>query len=308
MYKCLVTGGAGFIGSNLVDKLIDLGFDVSIIDNLSSGREDYINPQARFYNLDIRSTKVKEIFEKEKFHFVFHLAAQIDVRFSIKNPDIDNHINVTGGLNILKNCNDNKVRKIIFSSTGGAIYGENSPIPTSETAQPYPISPYGINKLCFEKYLNYYHKVFGQNYTTLRFANIYGPRQYTGGECGVVSIFIDKAINDQPYTINGNGSKTRDFVYVGDVVNAFVKAMDLEYNGEINIGLGREVSISDVVYSLDKALGKKTKRKYGPAIPGEQERSCLDASLAGNILGWSPKVNLEEGIKRTIKWAKNNSI
>ncbi|MCD4693827.1 NAD-dependent epimerase/dehydratase family protein [bacterium] len=308
MYRCLVTGGAGFIGSNLVDKLIDLGFEVSVIDNLSSGKEEYINSKAKFYNLDIRSIKVKEIFKKERFHFVFHLAAQIDVRFSIKNPETDNHINVVGGVNILENCKKNNVRKIIFASTGGAIYGEDSSIPTLETAQPYPISPYGINKLCFEKYLNYYHKVFGQDYTVLRFANIYGPRQYKGGECGVVSIFIDKAINDEIYTINGDGSKTRDFVYVDDVVDAFIKAMDSEYSGEINIGLGKEVPIFDIVRFLDKALGKRTKRIYDSNIPGEQERSCLDASLARNILGWSPKVNLEEGIKKTIKWSQRNSI
>ncbi len=302
--KILVTGGAGFIGSNLVDKLIEAGHQVVIIDNLSTGLKEYINPQAHFYQIDISAPKVEEIFALQKFDAVFHLAAQISVVKSVESPEFDNQVNVLGGLNILSCCLKHNVKKIIFVSTGGALYGEAEVIPTPEDYPTYPLSPYGIHKLTFEKYLNYYHQVFGQPYTILRLANVYGPRQYKGGECGVVSVFIDNAVNGRESIINGDGSKTRDFVYVGDVVSALLKAMDTDYIGAVNIGTGVEKSVSDVVLAIELALGKSISKKNGPAKAGEQERSCLDNRKAKEILGWEPQVMLDEGIKKTIAWSK----
>jgi len=191
MSKILVTGGAGFIGSTLIDKLISEGNEVVIIDDLSSGKKEYVNSQAKFYEVDICSAaKIAKIFQKEKFDFVYHLAAQIDVRKSVADPVKDNEINVLGGINIIENCRLNEVKKIIFASTGGAIYGETEEIPTTEISLTYPVSPYGIHKLTLEKYLNYYYQVYGLNYTVLRFANVYGPRQFKGGEAGVIAILL----------------------------------------------------------------------------------------------------------------------
>ncbi|PIT94613.1 UDP-glucose 4-epimerase [Candidatus Falkowbacteria bacterium CG10_big_fil_rev_8_21_14_0_10_39_9] len=302
--KILVTGGAGFIASTLVDKLIEAGHQVVIIDDLSSGLKEYINPQAHFYRIDILAPKVEEIFALQKFDFVFHLAAQISVVKSVENPELDNRINVLGGLNILACCLKHQVKKIIFVSTGGALYGEAEVIPTPEDYPTYPLSPYGIHKLTFEKYLHYYYTVYGQSYTTLRLANVYGPRQYKGGECGVVSIFIDNAVNDRESIINGDGAKTRDFVYVDDVVSALLRALETDYVGAINIGTGVEKSVSAVVLAIELALGKSIKKKTGPAKAGEQEHSCLAISKAKDILGWEPQVMLDEGIKKTIAWSK----
>ena len=304
MAKILVTGGAGFIGSTLVDRLIASGDEVVIIDNLSSGCQDYLNPQAIFYQEDIRSPKIAEIFAREQFEVVYHLAAQIDVRVSVANPGLDNDINVVGGLNILENCRNYQVKKILFSSTGGAIYGESEEIPTTEYAPAYPLSPYGINKLAFEKYLNYYYQVHGVNYTILRFANVYGPRQFKGGEAGVIAIFIDNAVKGLESKQFGDGRQTRDFVFVDDVVAALYKAKDIDCRGEINISLGQEISLLDVREKIELALGESIKVKEEPAKAGEQRRSCLSRQRAKDVLDWEPVVNLEEGIKRTIAWAK----
>lgn len=302
--KILVTGGAGFIGSTLVDKLIDLGHDLTIMDDLSSGKKEYLNPKARFYQLDINSTKVGEIFAVQGFDYVYHLAAQIDVRISVENPELDNKINVLGGLNILKNCLEHKVKKIIFVSTGGALYGEADIIPTPEDYPTNPLSPYGIHKLTFEKYLNYYHQVYGQAYTILRLANVYGPRQYKGGEAGVVSIFIDKAVNDLECVVNGDGLQTRDYVYVDDVVAGLTGAMETDYIGAINIGTGVEKNLKDIIMAIELALGHSIKKSFGPAKAGEQRRSCLSFARAKEILNWEPRMILEQGIKNTVQWSK----
>lgn len=304
MAKCLVTGGAGFIGSNLVDDLIGGGHDIVIIDDLSTGKREYINENVKFYELDICSEEISKIFEEEKFDYVFHLAAQIDVRISVSDPKLDNKINVLGGLNILENSNKNKVKKIIFASTGGAVYGDAEEIPTTENYPANPISPYGIHKLTFEKYLNYYYKVYGQEYIALRFANIYGPRQFKGGEAGVVSIFVDNAVNDRKSIINGDGKQTRDYVYVGDVVKSFLAAMNADFIGTVNIGTGKETDILEIVKAIELALGHEIEKEHIDAKAGEQQRSCLNNNLAKKVLGWSQEVELKEGIKKTIKWSK----
>lgn len=304
MSKILVTGGAGFIGSTLVDQLIKDGHEVVVIDDLSSGRKEYLNPAAVFYESDIGSKKVAKIFKKEKFDIVYHLAAQIDVRISVARPELDNRINVLGGLNILENCRASGVKKIIFSSTGGAIYGEAEEIPTSESAPAYPVSPYGIHKLTLEKYLNYYYQVYGLNYTILRFANVYGPRQYKGGEAGVIAIFIDHAIRGQESLQYGDGRQTRDFVYVDDVVRALVLTQAIDCRGEINIGSGQETNLLELRENIETALAAPLPIKEMPAKEGEQRRSCLSYKRAQEVLNWEPQISLSEGIRRTVAWSK----
>jgi len=304
MSKILVTGGAGFIGSTLVDRLIGEGHEVAVLDNLASGKRDYVNPQAKFFEVDICAPEVADIFASYQPEIVYHLAAQIDVRISVSDPVFDNKINAVGSLNILENCRIHNVKKIIFVSTGGAIYGEAEEIPTTESAPTYPLSPYGIHKLTTEKYCNYYCKVYGLDYTVLRFANVYGPRQYKGGEAGVVSIFIEHAVAGKECFINGDGMQTRDYVYVDDVVTALSKAKEVTYQAEINIGCAKEITVIDVVEAIKASLGADFTPQHAPAKPGEQLRSCLSYALANKILGWEPTVDISEGVKRTIAWTK----
>lgn len=303
MSKILVTGGAGFIGSTLVDKLIDEGHEVAVLDNLASGKKDYINSRAKFFEIDICAPEVADVFALFQPEIVYHLAAQIDVRISLNDPVYDNKINAVGSLNILENCRLNNVKKFIFVSTGGAIYGEAEEIPTTEKAPTYPLSPYGIHKLTTEKYCKFYNEVHGLDYTILRFANVYGPRQYKGGEAGVVSIFIEHAVTKKPCFINGDGLQTRDYVYVDDVVTALSKAKEVNYQGEINIGCAKEITIIDIVNAIFTA-GVDFAPEHKPGIPGEQRRSCLSYSLAQQILNWEPQIDIKEGVRRTLDWTK----
>jgi len=309
MAKILVTGGAGFIGSHLVDKLIEIGHRVVVIDNLSTGKKENLNPKAKFYKIDICSPKISEIFKKEKPEFVFHLAAQINVRKSVENPFFDAKINILGSLNILENCREFKVKKVIFSSTGGAIYGQVKKIPTPETYLENPISPYGISKLTIEKYLNFYKENFALNFISLRFSNVYGPRQDSKGEAGVVAIFIDRLLRKKIPTIFGNGNQTRDFVFVEDVISACLKSID--YKGKesfFNIATGIETSVNALYRKIAKILKVDTKPKYVPEKPGDLKRSCLDISKAKRELNWRPNYNLEEGIIKTANWFKKKSL
>ena len=304
MSKVLVSGGAGFIGSILVDRLVLEGHEVTILDNLVSGSRDYINAQADFWELDILDNNLIQRFQETKFDLVYHLAAQIDVRQSVNDPVFDNEINVLGGLNILSACKESGVKKIVFSSTGGAIYGESEEMPTSECAATYPLSPYGINKLALEKYLNYYYQVFGLNYTILRFANVYGPRQYKGGEAGVIAIFTEAAASDSTCTLYGDGLQTRDFVYVDDVVEALLRAGIINWCGEINVSTGLETNMLEMIIAIESAAGKKLKLIQAPGKAGEQRRSCLSNSRAFEILDWKPQVSFTEGVKRAYDWVK----
>lgn len=304
MSKILVSGGAGFIGSVLVDRLILEGHKVTVLDNLVSGSRDYLNSQADFWQLDILDKSLISRFQEASFDLVYHLAAQIDVRASVADPSFDNQINVIGGLNILAAAHQSGVKKIVFSSTGGAIYGETEEIPTTEYATTYPLSPYGINKLALEKYINYYYQVYGLNYTILRFANVYGPRQYKGGEAGVIAIFTEAIASDSECTLYGDGLQTRDFVYVDDVVSALIKAGTIDCRGEINIGTGKEVTMMAMIDAIEKAAGKKLNYKKIAAKPGEVLRSCLSNKRAFEILDWHPQVDFVVGVKRTYDWVK----
>jgi UDP-glucose 4-epimerase len=302
--KIIVTGGAGFIGSHIVDGLINRGNEVCIIDNLSTGSKENINPKAKFYKTDVQDKEISEIFEKEKPDIVFHLAAQINVRESVKNPTEDAKINILGSLNILENCKKSKVKKIIFASTGGAIYGEADIIPTPENYAEFPLSPYGIAKLAVEKYINYYSKNFGLPFTALRFGNVYGPRQNPEGEAGVISIFCDKFLKKEQPVINGDGKQTRDFVFVEDVADACLMFAENNKTGIFNIATGKETDINEIFDKVKEITGSDYQKAYGTQNAGEQKRSCLDCSKAKNEAGWEAKYSVEEGLIKTVNWFK----
>jgi len=305
--KILITGGAGFIGSHLADKLIEQNHKVVIIDNLSTGRKENLNKKAKFYKIDINKKEVSTIFKKEKPEIVFHFAAQINVRKSVEDPIEDAKANILGGLNILENCKKFKVKKVIFSSTGGAIYGDADIIPTPESYPEYPLSPYGIAKLTTEKYLNYYNKVFGMPFVALRFANVYGPRQNSKGEAGVVAIFCDQIFSKKQPIINGDGLQTRDFVFVADIVNAATLAIKAEKSGIFNVATAKETNINDIFLIIKQETGAAFKEVHKPAPKGEQQRSCLDYSKIKSELNWSPKYDLEQGLKETVAWFKQKN-
>jgi len=300
--KILVTGGAGFIGSHIVDALIDQGHDVCIVDNLSTGDQLNVNPKAKLHICDINGSELINIFETEKPEMVFHVAAQIDVRKSVADPAADAKENIIGSINVLECCKKVGVKKIIFSSTGGAIYGEADVLPTPETYSEKPISPYGIAKLAVEKYLHYYQVVHGLSYVVLRYANVYGPRQNNKGEAGVVAIFCTKILNGVSPVINGDGEQTRDYVCVFDVVSANILALNKDVLGIYNIGTGKESSVNQLAREIKTALGSEMDFSHGEAKVGEQQRSCLDNSKAKKELAWEPKFNLQQGIKETANW------
>jgi UDP-glucose 4-epimerase len=305
--KILVTGGAGFIGSNVADNFVSLGHKIVIVDNLSTGFRENINPRAKFYKVDIRSKKIEEIFKKEKIEALCHHAAQIDVRKSVEDPIHDARINIEGTLNLLSNCIKYKTKKVIFGSTGGALYGEQDYFPADEKHPERPLSPYGIAKLAIEKYLYFYKEVFGLNYISLRYANVYGPRQNPWGEAGVVAIFTQKLLSGEEAIINGDGKQTRDFVYVKDVVKANLLALDYPESDFFNIGTGIENDVNTIFKLLRQKTGSKQKEIHKPGKPGEQKRSVLDCSKAKKLLGWSPKYSLENGLEETVKYYREKT-
>lgn len=298
----LVTGGAGFIGSQLAERLIKEGFHVVVVDNLSSGKREYVPKAADFHQLEISSPEVSELIVELKPDFVFHLAAQIDLRYSVAQPIHDAETNIHGSLRVLEGCVSAGVKKIIFSSSGGAIYHGISLIPTPENVPCFPKSPYGVAKLSFELYLHAACHNYNQAYVALRYANVYGPRQDMRGEAGVIGIFTQKILAGEPLMINGDGEQTRDFVYVDDVVEANIKAMNDEVHGVFNIGTGVETSVNQVVAHLVDAARLPCKPKHRDAVAGEERRSALNISSAKAALGWKPKVDVKEGIKRTVQW------
>jgi UDP-glucose 4-epimerase len=301
-----VTGGAGFIGSNLSEALIGRGHRVTIIDNLSTGKRLNMPPQAEFVELDIASPKIDEVFKRGQFQILFHLAAQMDVRRSVENPAFDAETNILGGINILQAAMRNKVKKVVFSSTGGAIYGEQEEFPATETHAANPLSPYGISKLAFEKYLFFYNFQHGLSYVSLRYANVYGPRQNSEGEAGVVAIFCKKLLSGERAVINGDGLQTRDFVFVSDVVEANLLAMHFESSMAFNIGTGIETDINTIFETIKKCAGSTQERINLAPKPGEQRRSSISSEKIKKFLGWSPSVTLDKGIERTVAYFKTN--
>lgn len=308
--KIIVTGGAGFIGSHMVDRLISKGFKVAVIDNLRVGKKNNVNPKAKFYKQDIKNLKpVLGIFKKEKPDFVFHFAAQIDIRFSVINPWEDARENIIGGLNIIEACRQNKVKKLIFSSSGGAIYGGAKKIPTPETYCPHPLSPYGVSKLSFEEYLNCYRLIKERplDSVSLRYANVYGPRQDSKGEAGVIAIFTDKFLAGRQPVIFGDGKNARDFVYVSDVIDANWLVLKKNTKHKLfNIGTGKLTNINQIFSKLKKLTASRFQPVHIAAKPGEERKSALDCGLAKKELGWRPRVNLDKGLAATVKWFREN--
>jgi len=299
-----VTGGAGFIGSHIVDAYLREGHDVVVVDDLSSGSLQNINPKAEFVQLDIRNKNLNEVFQSHKFDAVNHHAAQMDVRRSVADPQFDASVNVLGGLNVFENARQHGIRKIIFSSTGGAIYGEQDYFPADELHPLRPLSPYGITKLCTEKYLFYYKEVYGIDHVILRYANIYGPRQNPHGEAGVVAIFASKMTRGDQPVINGDGKQTRDYTFVGDVVEANVAALSYTGSNIFNVGTGVEHDVNYLFNNLREHLSQKCIEKHGPAKLGEQLRSVISYSKIQKEIGWAPSVSLKEGLRITAEYFK----
>ncbi len=302
--KILVTGGAGFIGSHIVDALISRGHRVIVVDNLSTGKKDNLNPKAKFYKVDVRDKKLENVFKKERPDLVCHEAAHIDLRQSVRDPIFDAENNIIGSLNVLQNCVRYKIKKIVFASTGGALYGDAKIIPTPESYPAMPVSPYGVAKLSVEHYLHYYFKAFGLSYIALRYANVYGPRQDAHGEAGVVAIFTGKMFSGKQPVIFGDGRRTRDYVFVGDIVRANVLALGSRRCGFYNVGTGVETNVNQIFRNLVKITGVKIPEVHGPDMPGEQKRSCLDSSKIKRELGWKPSVKFDKGLELTVAWFK----
>ncbi|MCF6149520.1 MAG: NAD-dependent epimerase/dehydratase family protein [Candidatus Kuenenia sp.] len=307
MMKVLVTGGAGFIGSHLVDQLIEHGHRVAVVDDLSTGKEENINRKAEFFNINICDMKsLEEVFNKTKPDIVNHHAAHANVRKSVEMPVYDANINILGSLNLCQLSKKYQIKKFIYASTGGAVYGEPKDLPANETTPPEPLSQYGVSKHTVEHYLYVFYKLYNLNFTILRYPNVYGPRQSPHGEAGVVAIFSEQMLRNKQPTIFGDGSKTRDYVYVDDIVKANLAVLDNNVgNGEIyNLGWGKEISDIEVFLAVRRALNSRLEPIMGQKRHGEVDHISLDNSKVKKEIKWTPKVTFEEGIKKATKYYK----
>ena len=306
--RILVTGGAGFIGSHVTDAFIAAGHHVAVVDNLATGRRARVNREAVFSAVDLRSSRLAAVFERERPEVVAHLAAQAAVRRSVSDPLFDASVNILGGLNLLDCCRRFGVRRFIYSSSGGAGYGETDVLPTPEDHPTRPLSPYGISKVTLEMHVAAWEQTFGISGISLRYANVYGPRQDPEGEAGVVAIFCHRLLTGQTPIINGDGEQTRDYVYVEDVAAANLRALACaDVTGCVNIGTGVETSVNELYRRLAGAAGARTAPHHGPAKSGEQRRSCLNPGLAKRVLGWAPTVTLADGLARTFEFFKQET-
>ena len=300
--KILVTGGAGFIASHIADAYLAQGHEVVIVDDLSGGKRSNLPAAAKFYHADIRSPEAREIVRNERPQVLSHHAAQMDVRKSVADPGFDADVNILGTLNLLEGAREVGVERVIFASSGGATYGEQSEFPAPETHLHNPLSPYGISKASAEHYLFYYHAVYGMRYVALRYANVFGPRQDPHGEAGVVAIFCGRLIDGRPLTIFGDGKQTRDYVFVSDVVRANVAALTTDYVGPVNVGTGVETDVMKLYAHLRVLTGSPHPAQHGPAKAGEQRRSVIAIDRAAKVLHWRPEIPLEEGLRRTVEF------
>jgi UDP-glucose 4-epimerase len=307
--RALVTGGAGFIGSTLVDRLLAEGHAVDVVDDLSTGSlanlaEARATPgyELSFHKLDIREPAVSELVAHRRPEVVFHLAAQADVRVSVERPAFDAEVNVIGTLNVLEGARAAGTRKVVFAASGGTLYGEPEKLPVPESHPQRPLSPYGVSKKAACDYLGAYRELHGIEYTALALANVYGPRQDPHGEAGVVAIFAGRLLSDQPCTVFGDGNQTRDFVYVDDVVDAFARAASKGSGLLMNIGTGNETSVNELYDTMAAAAGVTTRPAYAPARAGELARSSLDPTRAGIHLGWKSWTSMAEGSAEVLRW------
>jgi len=304
--KVLVTGGAGFIGSHVTDLLVARGYESHVLDNLSSGSRKNVPSGVPLHVCDIRSDEAARLMSREAFDVLFHFAAQMDVRKSVADPQQDADINILGLLNLLEAGRKARLRKVVFASTGGAIYGEPLVTPQDEKHEERPLSPYGITKLAAEKYLTYYAQQYGVESVCLRYANVYGPRQNAHGDAGVVAIFTERFLGGQQPTINGSGEQTRDYVFVRDVARANLLALSHSGSGVFNIGTGLETTVTELFDHLNALTDAGADRAFGPGQPGEQRRSVLGCDRAQRVLGWYPEVSLAEGLSLTVEWFREH--
>ena len=301
--RILITGGAGFIGSTIADLFLQAGWDVAVLDDLSSGKRENVPAGARFYPLDVRSGAAREAILKERPQVVCHHAAQIDVRRSMADPRFDADVNVGGLLNLMQAAVEARsVEHVLFASSGGATYGDTDVIPTPESHPQRPVSHYGAAKASSELYLGVYRANFGIPYTALRYANVYGPRQDPHGEAGVVAIFCGRLLEGRSCTVFGDGKQTRDYVFAGDVARANLLAAERRFEGALNVGTGVETDVVELYGHLARAAGVRRPPEHAPARLGEQRRSCIDPSAAERALGWRPEVALADGLARTFEW------
>ncbi|MBV8844542.1 MAG: GDP-mannose 4,6-dehydratase [Bryobacterales bacterium] len=304
--RILVTGGAGFIGSHTVDALVAAqSHDIAVIDDLSSGRHEQLDKSVRFYHADIRnSDEVNMIVGRECPEVLVHLAAQMDVRKSVAQPAFDAEVNIGGLLNLMEAGRTRGLRRVVFASTGGAIYGEQESFPCNEDHPQHPVSPYGVAKLASEAYLFFYRAQYGIDYVAVRYSNVYGPRQDPHGEAGVVAIFCGYMCAGKTCTIYGDGEQTRDYIYVGDVARANVAAVNTRFCGALNIGTGVETSVKQLFNLLAGVAETSVQPVYAPPRPGEQSRSVISPARAAEQLAWKPEVPLQEGLSRTFEFFK----
>jgi UDP-glucose 4-epimerase len=301
MKKALVVGGAGFIGSHVVDALIESGLDIVVLDDLSTGSLENVNKKAAFVRGDVCDDRLDSLIRSEKPNYVYHLAAQINLRDSIKDPCNDARINIHGSLNLIDSCAKNNVEKFIFSSTGGAIYSEVAPLPWNEGSKALPASPYGLSKATVERYLKLYRELYGLEYVSLRYSNVFGPRQNSKGEAGVVSIFIDRIRENKEIVIFGDGNQTRDFVYVSDVAYANLLALNGNFRGTFNVSTGKATSVNKIAALLLETMESTVGIRHETAILGELRHSILDSSKLKKFR-WEPRIKLSKGIKKTVKY------
>lgn len=302
MERVIVTGGAGFIGSHIVDRLILNGFEVAVLDNMLSGFKSNINQKATFYEIDLYSDDLDVVIEEFKPSLVYHLAAQSSVSVSESNPNKDANINILGSLNLYKACNNSTVKRIILSSTGGAIYGNQKILPCSEQNELNPISPYGVSKLASEKYLEVFSELYGYEYTILRYGNVYGPRQNPSGEAGVISIFAGLLLNGETAKIFGDGSQERDYIYISDVVDANILALNSTNKSIYNISTGQGLSVIEIFNQIKKITKSSNNPIFMPSRKSDVNKIILDNTKAINELKWKPKITIENGISNTINY------
>jgi UDP-glucose 4-epimerase len=300
--KVLVTGGAGFIGSHIVDRLVADGHGLVIVDDLSSGHVEHLHKEARFYQMDLQSPWLDELFRIERPEAVIHQAAQASVRRSVEDPVFDASVNVLGTAALLQASTRHSIRRFLFASTGGALYGDADVIPTAEDYPTLPVSPYGAAKLAGEVYLRTFHALHRLSYAALRYANVYGPRQDPHGEAGVVAIFTRRLLRGERARINGDGRQTRDFVYVGDVADANARALTSDVVGSFNVGTGVETDVTTIFQLLKRLTSSNQAEEHGPPMPGEQRRSVVDARKIEKVLGWRPQTSLEAGLDATVRY------